>query len=208
MRRRDRRRHAPGYDAPRAFLGAPQMAWAKQQLSASKAAWKVIGNEVMMMNAEVLGGAYYDFDSWQGYATEREELLEHIKSKAIQDVVFLTGDIHIFIAGDVRTQQSKGENVALEFVGGSITSTNFGEQDLDAGGTVIKGNDANPNTPPAIIDALRGINPWIDQTDLDHHGYGLVEADAGQVRRHASSACRRSRSARRRRCRPPASTTR
>ena len=164
----------PGYDAPRAFLGAPQMAWAKQQLSASKAAWKLIGNEVMMMNAEVLGGAYYGFDSWQGYATEREELLDHIKT--IPDVVFLTGDIHIFVAGDVRTQQSKGENVALEFVSGSITSTNFGEQDLDAGGTTIKGNDDNPSTSPGIIDALKGINPWIDTTDLDHHGFGIATA--------------------------------
>ena len=38
-------------------LGPAQMAWAKQQLESSQAAWKVIGNEVMMMNAEVGGGA-------------------------------------------------------------------------------------------------------------------------------------------------------
>jgi alkaline phosphatase D len=24
--------------------------------------------------------------------------------------------------------------------------------------------------------ALRGANPWGDQVDFDHHGYGLVEA--------------------------------
>ena len=48
---------------------------------ASKAAWKVVGNEVMMMNAEVLGGAYFNFDSWQGYATEREELLDHVQQR-------------------------------------------------------------------------------------------------------------------------------
>jgi alkaline phosphatase D len=27
-----------------------------------------------------------------------------------------------------------------------------------------------------VIDALRGINPWVDQADFDHHGYGLVTA--------------------------------
>ena len=69
-----------------------------------------------------------------------------------------------------------GETVALEFVGGSITSQSLGETDLDAGGGVIlPGNDANPNTPQAIIDALRGINPWVDQADFDHHGYGLAK---------------------------------
>jgi alkaline phosphatase D len=41
---------------------------------------------------------------------------------------------------------------------------------------VLKGNDANPNTAPAIIDALRAVNPWVDQADFDHHGYGVVVA--------------------------------
>lgn len=164
-------------DAPRAFLGRTQLDWAKQRLASTDAAWKVVGNELMMMNAELTGGAYYGFDSWQGYTAEREELLEHIRSRAIKDVVFVTGDIHTFIAGDVRTAKSRGETVALEFVGGSISSQAFGEIDLDVGGgNVIRGNDANPSTPPAIIDALRGFNPWVDQADFDHHGYGLVTA--------------------------------
>jgi alkaline phosphatase D len=168
----------PGSDAPRRFLGASQMAWAKQRLESSKAAWKVVGNEVMMMNAEVTGGSYLNFDSWQGYSVEREELLAHIKAKTIKDVVFVTGDIHTFIAGDVRTQASRGESVALEFVAGSITSTSLGETSQDlGGGNVLQGNDANPATPQGVIDALRGINPWVDQADFDHHGYGLVTAD-------------------------------
>jgi alkaline phosphatase D len=167
----------PDLDAPRAFLGRSQMGWAKRRLASSRAAWKVVGNEVMMMNAEVTGGAYYGFDSWQGYTAEREELLAHLQASAIKDVIFLTGDIHTFIAGDVRTQKSRGPTVALEFVGGSITSQSFGETDLPiGGGNVLRGNDANPNTPPAIIDTLRGLNPWVDQADFDHHGYGLVEA--------------------------------
>lgn len=164
---------------PRDFLGRAQMNWLKSGLSASRAAWKVIANEVMVMPTMVLGGAYVGYDSWQGYPLEREELLQHVK--AIPDVVFVTGDIHTFIAGDVRT--AAGENVALEFVGGSITSAGFGESDLPAGnGQVIKGNDANPSTPPALIEALRGINPWVDQADFDHHGFGVVEARGDGLR--------------------------
>jgi alkaline phosphatase D len=96
-------------------------------------------------------------------------------------VVFITGDIHTFIAGDVRTGDgATGQTVAAELVGGSITSQSLGETDLNAGGgTTIKGNDANPNTPPALIDVLRGLNPQVDNADFDHHGFGSVTATSG-----------------------------
>jgi alkaline phosphatase D len=183
------------WQQPRPFLGRRQMAWLKRRLSSSPAAWKVIGSQTMMMPARVLGGAFYQFDSWQGYPQEREELLEHIRRERIRDVVFLTGDIHLFVAGDVRTNMGAGETVAVEFVGGSITSTNFGEMDINAGGgVVIPGNDAAPRTDPALIAALRGINPWVDQADLDRHGYGLVRAS----RRRFDVTLRRMRTIKRR----------
>jgi alkaline phosphatase D len=168
----------PDYDQPRPFLGAKQMSFVKHALSKSDAAWKVMANEVTIMPTRVLGGANYTYDTWTGYPREREELLTHIRDKKIKDVVFLTGDIHTFIAGDVRTGDgSTGKTVATELVGGSITSQSLGETDLDAGGgNVIKGNDAKPATPSAIIDALRGINPQVDSADFDHHGFGSVVA--------------------------------
>ena len=165
------------YDQPRDFLGRTQMNWVKSQLSASKAAWKVMANEVTIMPTRVLGGAFFGFDSWDGYPQEREELLAHIRDQQIKDVVFVTGDIHTFIAGDVRTAAGTGDPAAVEFVGGSVTAAGLGETDLPAGGgVVIKGNDKNPHTDPSIIDALKGINPWVDQADFDHHGYGKVVA--------------------------------
>ncbi len=165
------------YDRPRDFLGRQQMKWTKDRLAASPAAWKIIGNELTMMPTKVLGDSFYTFDGWQGYPREREELLKHILDKKIEDVVFVTGDIHTFIAGDVNTQLGTGKNAALEFVGGSISMTSLGETDLDAGsGTIIKGNDKKPNTPSSLIDALRDINPWVDVADFDHHGYGRIEA--------------------------------
>jgi alkaline phosphatase D len=116
-------------------------------------------------------------DAWQGYPREREELLTYIRDQQIKDVVFVTGDTHVFIAGDARTNMGDGDTVAVEFVGGSISSSGFGEQDLPAGGgVVIKGNDQNPHTDPGILDALKGINVWVDSVDFDHHGYGRVVA--------------------------------
>jgi alkaline phosphatase D len=164
-------------DQPRALLGTRQMNWVKGQLNSSKAAWKVLANEVTMMPTRVLGGAYFGFDGWDGYPFERESLLTHIRDRQIKDVVFITGDIHTFITGDVKTNAGQGDPVGIEFVGGSITSSGLGETDLPAGGGVtIKGNDKNPHTDPSIIEALKGINPWVDQADFDHHGYGKVVA--------------------------------
>ncbi|WP_372790701.1 alkaline phosphatase [Paraconexibacter sp.] len=166
-----------GYDAPRDFLGRRQMNYVKGKLAASKAAWKVLANEVPIMPTRVLGGANYTYDTWTGYPREREELLAFLRDRGIKDTVFITGDLHTFIAGDVRTDLGDGETVALEFVGGSMTSQSLGETTLDAGGGVIlPGNDANPNTDPGIIEALRGVNPWVDQADFDHHGFAKVVA--------------------------------
>jgi len=166
-----------GYDAPRDLLGRTQMDFVKGRLAASKAAWKVMANEVTIMPTKVLGGANFTYDTWSGYPREREELLTFLRDKGIKDTVFLTGDIHTFIAGDVRTNQGNGDTVALEFVGGSITSQSLGETKLDAGGGVtLPGNDANPKTDPGIIDILRKENPWVDQADFDHHGFGKVTA--------------------------------
>jgi len=70
-----------------------------------------------------------------------------------------------------------GDNVAIELVAGSVTSQCLGETDLQAGaGVTLKGNDANPHTDPGIIEALRGINPWVKAADFDHHGFGEATA--------------------------------
>jgi alkaline phosphatase D len=86
--------------------------------------------------------------------------------------VFITGDIHTFVAGDVRTAAGLGPSVAVEFVGGSITSRGIGEG--EAG--ILPGNDQNPNSGAGLVNLLRGLNPWTDQADLDHHGYARVTA--------------------------------
>jgi alkaline phosphatase D len=160
-------------DQPRPFLGRRQMGFVKKRLSQSPAAWKVLANQVMVMQTIYPGGQYIGFDSWQGYPRERRELLQHIRRRKIDDVVFVTGDIHTFVAGDVRVEREERRPVATEFVGGSITSVGLGE----GGGGILPGADPyNPKTPQSIVDLLRAENPWARDADFDHHGYGLVTA--------------------------------
>jgi alkaline phosphatase D len=167
----------PTWNRPRSLLGRRQLEFLKQRLAASKAAWKVVGGQSMAMPLEVGDDDYYHFDAWQGYPQEREELLQHLAATGTKDVVFITGDIHTFFAGDVRTAMGTGTPVGVEFAGGSISSPTFGETRLAVpGGHVLAGNDAAPSMTAGAGPGLLAMNPWIDQVDLDHHGYGIVAA--------------------------------
>jgi len=66
-------------------------------------------------------------DSWDGYPTERNELMSYLKTEAIQNVVVLSGDIHASFAGtlvddfDATTPQT----VACELVGPGVSSNSL-----------------------------------------------------------------------------------
>ncbi len=68
----------------------------------------MVGAQSLMMPNRVHDGEYARFDSWQGYPQEREHLLQHIAQNGIADVVFLAGDVHTFVAGDVCAGMGSG----------------------------------------------------------------------------------------------------
>src|SRR3954447_16316767 len=168
-------RHA----GPRSFLGAKQLAFVKARLSASSATWKLIGNPTLMMPTKASPTVYSPMDAWQGYIAEREDLVAHVAK--VSNVAFLTGDFHTFLSGDVRPgeRRDRAGAVAPEFHSGSITSQSLGEGEA---GVIPTASDQNPNTPPAIVDVLKTFNPWVHDADLDHHGYGIAEASANELR--------------------------
>ena len=165
------------WDRQRTILGRRQFGWLKRRLSASDAAWKVVAGQSLIMGNKVHDGEYARYDSWQGYPREREQLLAHLADQRIKDVVFLAGDIHTTVAGDVLTAMGTGPSVAVEFAAGSITSPVPGEANYRLPARqLVPGNDANPRTPPDILAHYRALNPWFEALDLDRHGYGIVTA--------------------------------
>ena len=161
------------------------------------------------------GGEIIDFDSWMGYPRERAELLGHIKRKKIEDVVFVTGDIHTFIAGDVRLNDKDKRRGGHGVRGRVDHLAGLGE----GGGGVLPGADPfNPKTPQGIILALQGANPWVQERGLRpprlRPGGGLPEglplhAQAGgtdQEARQPGPAARGVQLARRSRAAEPART--
>ncbi|MCW3010731.1 MAG: hypothetical protein JWO90_1135, partial [Solirubrobacterales bacterium] len=158
-------------DAPRTFLGQEQKAWFKRALTSSKARWKLVANQLMIMSLDSAPGQTLNVDAWDGYAAERREVLEHVLANGVEDLAFLTGDIHTFFAGDVFTTGRRlgGRAVATEFVAGSMTSLGLEDQFPAA-------------ALPAITAGLRATNPHLRYVELSRRGYAVVEARPSELR--------------------------
>ncbi len=166
--------NAPG----RTLLGAAQKQWLKAELAGSRATWKVIGNQVMIMALELPPRSILNPDQWDGYGAERRELLEFVQAGGIQNVSFVTGDIHTFFAGNVTPSGREGvpaidgTPAATEFVAGAITSKGLEETIPVAEGPVGE---------PLTEGGVRANNPHIVQANLSRRGYGVVEARPGEL---------------------------
>ncbi|SDC28477.1 alkaline phosphatase D family protein [Actinokineospora iranica] len=174
-------------DPARTITGDPQMAWLKSGLAGTDATWKLVGNSVMITPISVgnlearfaealggliglpVGGVAANSDAWDGYTADRQELLGHLKDNRVKNTVFLTGDIHSSWAADVPLDRSSywwnGNSAATEFVTTSVTSDNIDD--------ILK---AEPRTLSVLVEAaLRTGNPHLKLTELDSHGYSVVD---------------------------------
>jgi alkaline phosphatase D len=114
---------------PRRILGDAQMSWLIQGLQASTATWKVIAQQVVVAPIFFApNGEGASTDAWDGYPEDRARLLGEIERAGIRNVVFLSGDAHVFmanlLASDFATfgDGSGRTPAAVEYVGGSVTS--------------------------------------------------------------------------------------
>ncbi len=82
------------------YLGQDQLAFFKQRLKDSTARFKVVLNSVPITQMPELWAIAGD--RWQGYANQREELLNFLVDEDIQDVFFLSGDFHVGFVGRVE----------------------------------------------------------------------------------------------------------
>jgi alkaline phosphatase/alkaline phosphatase D len=179
-------------DADRTIAGPDQLRWLTDGLVDSTATWKLVGNPVMISRldvgtlpawllgplAKLLGvpanGYALNGDQWDGYNADREVLVDALRENATRNVVFLTGDIHTSWANQLTTRDT-GPNhpAAAEFVVPSVTSDNID----DFLGTA-------PGGPLSQLAGtlLRATNPHVKWTELDGHGYGVLDVTAARCR--------------------------
>lgn len=133
-------------DAPKAeVIGQAQEGWLMDGLTASKATWNVLAQQVMMMDLQrdPEHAGTVNPDSWAGYRIPRRRLLSKIRDRKVGNVVVLTGDEHQNYAGDLYTDGARHEGapIASEFVVTSITS---GGDGVDQRADMVKVQAANP----------------------------------------------------------------
>ena len=120
-------------------------------------------------------------DQWDGYKAERQELMNLVRNNGIENVSFVTGDIHTFFAGEVtpsgRQPDPRGA-VATEFVGGSMTSEGIADavarEPLDSEQRLLLAGLSDAS--------VRANNPHIKYSNQDFKGYGVLEARPNEMR--------------------------
>jgi alkaline phosphatase D len=111
----------------RSMIGLAQENWLYQGLARAKAKWNLIAQDVLMAQARQKtpdGSFGYWTDDWDGFPASRRRLLARIAQTRVANPVVITGDIHAFLANDLRVDfdDPKSPVVASEIVGTSISS--------------------------------------------------------------------------------------
>ena len=153
-------------DAARTMLGAEQEAWLDARLGASRARWNVVAQQVPIFGIGATGAPSRNphlMDQWPGYPGARQRLLDSIAGRRLDNVVFLSGDVHLHWGADVprRLEEPDRDPVAVEFTNTSITS----------------GGDGRGTAP--WWQAARADNPQVS-FHADRRGY--VACDVGPDR--------------------------
>jgi len=156
------------------MLGAAQKTWWKATMSGSTATWKLWANEVPLMRffitAAPVGGLIVDRimdgDAWDGYATERTELMTYLRTQGVGNVVVLTGDIHAQFAGLVHDDFLAGTPtpVAVELCAAGISSNSLFSFFEDA----ARGGNVSPQVRGLVTyDASgSGGSPFVENLNL------------------------------------------
>jgi alkaline phosphatase D len=131
-------------NAETAFLGAEQMAWLQEELKNSKATWKVISADMPIGLNIGDGNTAQGQARWEavangndGPAAGRElevaRLLSFIKHEHINNLVWLTADVHYAAAHyyDPAKAASKDFAPFWEFVAGPLNAGSFGPNSTD-----------------------------------------------------------------------------
>ena len=133
---------ATASDPQQSMLGLDQRQWLIDQVTASTATWSTLANQVYMHGLTALPGESPTInpDSWDGYAGERQVLLDALAAQT-NNLVVLTGDFHAATVAELRSDpfDTALPVVATEFMAPAISSR-FPEQLLSLAPIVLAFN--------------------------------------------------------------------
>lgn len=161
------------------MLGIQQYNWFIETLTTSTAQWKVVGNQKNFTRwavpplSEVVGNpeGLLNSKSWDGFLLERKNIVETIRDSSINNVIFISGDMHVSIAAEVAIDPNDSINYnketgdgsyAVEFMPTSIGRGNFDERGFS--GPLLN----------IVYDVSNTFNPHHRYIDIIEHGYGIL----------------------------------
>ena len=161
-------------DPSRTMLGARQYAAFTKAIKASTATWRVIVNEVPIQQYYAL-----PYDRWEGYAAERERLLEFLQAN-VKNVVFITTDTHANLVNVVRSRSLSAAPKSYgiwEVVTGPVATNTFAKEIDDflgqkGAGTAIGALFFKPAPPNGL---------GMRCAALDTYSYAQVRVDAKRL---------------------------
>ena len=176
----------------RSALGAEQRAWLFSAMTASKARWRLLANPSVMgqtwhpdlpeavreglrkvkLIADDMQGP--DYDQWDGYPAERDAFLHHITRHHMDNVVVLSGDVHVSLALELHHNpfDSTDHTLAVEFVTPSLTSQNLDDK---------MGWPRRAAESQAVEEQAVEFLPHWEWVDLDSHGYVVIDVTPERV---------------------------
>lgn len=187
-------------DRKPSLLGAKQKAWLLDAVKKSDATWKVWGNEVQMyqmcLDLTKLPGVpdtifgvkpytvYINGDQWDGYRSERAEILKTWKSAGVKNLLVCTGDIHSFYAAELHENFDApgSEPLGVEYVTAGISSASLKE---------LMSKFVSADSPLAFVvnawtgaadKALTDTNaPFLRYANTNSYGFALMTVDSKKV---------------------------
>ena len=144
-------------DGPaKTMLGDTQLQWLLDGLGASTAIWKVIATSVPLSVPKGGGEAVPGNDGWDGgsdgtgFERERQVIVEAILQRKLNNVVFLSGDVH-WVQVNAYDPNQDGAIDFYEFVAGPLSAR-----------------------PGRITAASEGLHPTRLINEEGYHNFGLV----------------------------------
>ena len=135
--------------------------------------------QAALLNTSVNPRLPYNLDSWDGYPSNREAVLQTVAALR-KNLVVLSGDSHNAWFNQLTTLS--GTRVGYEFAGSSVTSPGFESVGLGGLASSLDGTVLIPQLGNAAVGAGLGLIDDLSYAETQRRGFLLVTATAANVK--------------------------
>jgi len=115
------------------MLGAEQSGWLQQTLAESSATWKIIVSSVPVSVPTGARGrdGWANFDQDSGFESELWKLLDHMRKSGVNNVIFITTDIHFATGFHYHPYTDYPEFSFYELITGPLNAGAYLREEFD-----------------------------------------------------------------------------